>query len=278
MPFLKIKKSGTLVRGYFYVLWAGNPPDATYAQAHGWPLVRPARMHEGYLPYVADNVVHKGEDLHECPISPQHVTGGIVKEFSLLVCGDYFAPVIPYSQWFLVTEKTARSLEASGLSGIEFIRATSVGTQSQTLGQAVFTLRGTGKARLRPPVIVPDSANFCTSCNYGPIVCQWCGYEYYDCPQCNKRCVITPDESTGPDDTRIVDRRERGFPPIVEPESWNGKDFCSEGGLPLVTHRAVEYLMAIRAGPSYAEPCLVDLAALDEEQRERLERIKKPIV
>jgi len=228
----------------------------------------------------ADRFGNEEKEMSRCPKSDNHTNYHLLVGGSVDLDGDVLGDVVPHSDEFLVlTDRAVRLIGASSLTGARFVPL-SVERNATRMPLDMLQLKAVqfgGNFPLRRYVVKPPSMNHCYRCRTGPVCCPGCGWRMWDCSTCGADLLVAQSEHEGAHDPRISITPYPSEGAIVDVGLWDGSDFCGKCSFPILTRRAVEYLLSKRIGPFWAQPLRADVAGLAKEKLRLLDRAKRPI-
>lgn len=242
----------------------------------------------------------------DCPVDGSHVTQSWWRDLQVVVDDDATSvgAVAPFVHVLslhmdecalLIRDNLVEALNKSGLTGWqteEVIFAVPSGKELARTSRPgpyprlwYFQFRGRAGLRSRS---VRNAPNACPFCGHGRIICPGCRWRMIYCPKCEGFPYETPTQACNlgkrlPKGTLIWEDTPEARRGILQGEDWDGSDFVQIGvgcgpefGLHeddkhIITKRALDWLLARRAMPLWAQPIPVDVSRMSEDQRKRLE-------
>ena len=291
MDNIILDKSGKLIPGIFYEFGipSSDIPNDLAAEdpQNGWIVVERTPNAEELERTTGQQwlgpalVEGKGSPQHRCPLSKSHSTEEYWDDVAVDIYGG---PRIPdlmqcgVDPIMIVNGAFATQLAESGLTGIGLkpVRINENLGKARNVTLKLFECLGTNCER---PLSIVGFPNACPFCGRKPLLCPACGQAFTKCPDCGKLGWTPPDWRTGPDDrSAIISPAKDRWPRILEGSRWDGSDFIyaarSPEGERFMTKRALNWLLSVHAAPFYAQPALVNVAGLNDEQLARIEAAK----
>jgi hypothetical protein len=252
--------SGNLKQGYFYELEIPL----------GCDLDLPERKNP-------ENIVFTlPEFVQTCTREKTHGDSRITEYGADLFGGDFAPKCICGGLAVLVNRKFRDELLASDLKGFSATSLPITCNQSEMLDPEIYILNFLGQDCRRMHEILIPPKNACPFCGRGPIVCPECLNIEYECEECKKTVTALPREHQGVSDPRfIIEIPSNGW--VIEVGVWDGSDFIATptyGASGIITRRALNFLISMKAFPLIAKPCHANLLGCDEQQLKRLDSIR----
>ena len=277
-----LDRSGTLVPRVFFQLWEamddqpyGEPVEDTLLSPRSPTEAELERQGEKYLKVLVTDATRK--ENHRCSDHTDHVTGVEYADVRYRIhtsgrLADFIQDMNEANLTGLVRGEFAAKLRGSGLTGFRLERAAPEKPKDAATGVDLHMLNHVGRNCQRPASI-RLAPNACPHCGYAPLICPACGYQAQPCPQCEGLAFASRKRHKGPGDKRLITDRPAGFyPQILDGGRWDGSDFIDGR---FITKRALDWLLSIHAAPFFAEPVLVCIDGMSDEQKKWLERAKR---
>jgi len=256
--------------GYFFRLHIEGRHYWTDGQTRHWYLRDPM------WPISASGVGHFEEDderQFDCPVNSTHKTGRVIQRVVLDLNNGYDnSPFLPHGDALtILSGELSRKLACSGLEVAATLRCDHLGWRGDDQPD-LHVLRTSGRDPLFPLVPFPPEANRCRKCGFEPLVCPGCGDRGKSCPNCEIDAFELEREHRGASDPRIV----IPYPyktDVVDLRRWDGADVFGDGYVPILTYRAVQFLLRTNAYPFKAEPLAVCRTVITPEDQILLDAV-----
>jgi hypothetical protein len=211
----------------------------------------------------------KAEDLHDCPVSKQHVTERRVLSVSIdlfggAVLGDFLS--LTNHGFNIVSRPFAERLKRSGLTGFATRKGVTINVnQSDAKDPEFFLLDVVGRGGFCTRWHVEGAPNSCPYCGREPVVCSGC-YQLskWECQQCGKEIYYDRDHPEQADGKKLLFDRYSSIL-IVDGKNWDGSDWFlvdGDGGGWFVNRRAKSWFEATHTLDTKFKPALLNVEGM----------------
>ena len=219
--------------------------------------------------------------VQRCSLHPNHILRSRLTRTDIdLFGGQIYCEFIPTNYSGAIVTSTLRDqIAQSGALGCHFSEVAVNVSHPARANLRLHRISGNTAFLERPKILPKGRPNHCPDCGTAPLICPACAYQEFVCSKCSKRLMLG-----GPLDYlekhgipyHIQDRPPEGK--VFDGASWSGDDVMESPNHELiVTRRFVDFLLAIHVGPFVALPIQIWTDGMSKQQREWLERAKKPL-
>ena len=272
--------SGDLRKGYFFELYdipLGMERDFVSEMHNPEAIIRLLPENEGNHSVYCD-AFGDWQFVHNCKRYQSHGYSYLTNLRTDIFGGDYVPKMIAAGSLAILINKDFRGdLLKSNLVGYSTMLLPIVANQSKLKYPEIYHLEFLGKECHQKREVHIPADNRCPFCGWEPVVCPECFDIKYECPSCKKITTEVSKKHGGVGDKRFI---ITGGPPegwVIEGNEWDGSDFIS---MPthicpfIISGRALDFLISVKAFPFVAKPCFVDVSGCDEEKRKTIDAIQ----